>query len=186
VLKYLQKHFKPATASVVVDNTAQAEHNEEVVTMVDGTETLDAANASANVDVAALQSAVASLTEQLTAKDTLIASLTAQVDAAHEFKAAAEKAAAEARVAARTSKLTALVGNVQAASLQAATASMDEASFEAVVSALSLKTTVEANSAEFSEVGVDGNADAAKLVAEANGSRVMDYLKTISHENQAQ
>lgn len=140
--------------------------------------------------VTALTATVTSLTEQVAAnaaalaeKDATIAALTAQVEAAVEFKAAQEKAAAEAKIAARNSKLVEVVGTDAAAGLMAATASLDDTAFDAVVNAMSVKAKVEATAPAFKEVGVEGTADASKVSAEAgSGNRVMDYLKNVTHE----
>lgn len=144
--------------------------------------------ASMNGQVTALEATVSALTEQLNGKvaeladkDSKIAELTALVEAATEFKAAQEKAAAEAKVAARTAKLAEVVGTEQATSLQAALATLDDAAFEVAVGAMSNKLNTEAKSAAFNEVGVEGSTDAVALAAETSGSRVMDYLKTIDH-----
>jgi hypothetical protein len=136
--------------------------------------------------VAALTATVTSLTEQLAdnvtaiaARDSKIAELTALVEAATEFKAAQEKAAAEAKVVARVTKLTEMVGTEQAASLQAATAALDDTAFDAVVSALSVKQKVEAANPAFKEVGAEGTTDQAKLTAEVIGGKTGDYLQAI-------
>lgn len=168
----------------------------EVVEPTEGTEMATELNkveadkaAAMALDLDGLRTAVAAMTEQLaanatelSAKDDKIAELSALVAAATEFKAAQEKIAAEAKVAARVSKLANVVGDEQAASLQAATAALDDAAFDAVVSAMTSKATTEAASPAFKEVGVEGAADAQKLAAEGSGSRVMDYLKTVTHD----
>ena len=181
MLKHLQKYFtgdKPGTPTLVAETL-----NKGVDMAVEKQEGTVAA--TAEVDVAALQTAVASLTEQLAAKDTQIAELSALVEAAAEYKAAQEQAVAEAKVAARSAKLTDVVGTEQAAGLLAATSMLDEASFEAVVTAMSFKMKAEASSPMFKEVGVEGQANTEKLVTEAKSNRVMDYLKSIAKENQA-
>lgn len=133
--------------------------------------------------VAALTATVTSLTEQLAAKVDEVAALTAQVEAAVEFKAAQAAAAAEAKAATRLAALVGAVGTVAATGLMAATASMEDAAFDAVLAAVSLKTQAETAAPAFKEVGVEGNADATKLSAEAvSGNRVLDYLKTVKHE----
>lgn len=173
---------------------AETQH-EGVVEMTTDVTTEAVASVVEGVDAnahAALEATVGSLTEQLAAtvsalaeRDAKIAELQAQVDAAVEFKAAQAKAAAEAKVAARTAALADLVGTEQASVLQVALASLDDAAFDVALAAMSSKVKVEEKSEAFKEVGVEGSTDATKLAAEANGSRVMDYLKTIATENQA-
>jgi len=174
-------------------DTAQAETTQEgIEPMADAVTEVASAGASLTDQVVALQATVTALTDQLNgkvaelaSKDSKIAELTALVDAATEFKAAQEKAAAEAKVVARTAKLAEVVGTEQATSLQAALASLDDAAFDVAVGAMSNKMKTEETSAAFKEVGVEGSTDAVKLVADASGSRVMDYLKTIKHDNQS-
>ena len=144
----------------------------------------EAANVAA-LDVKGLQDAVVSMTSLVAEKNARIAELEAIVAAATEFKAAQEKAAAEAKIAARNAALVDVVGTEQAASLQVALASLDDASFAVAVGALSNKMKVEEASPEFKEVGVEGTTDAAALAAEAQGNRVMDYLKVIAQENKS-
>lgn len=141
-------------------------------------------NATLKETVAALTTQLADTATVLADKDAKIAELSGLVEAAHEFKAAQAKAAAEAKVAARTAKLAEVIGNEQASTLQVALASLDDAAFDVAVAAMSNKLKVEEANPAFKEVGVDGSADATKLAAETSGSRVMDYLKTIKHDNQ--
>jgi len=166
---------------------AKAESTQEGIdTMADATNDNASLSAEHENQVAALQATVAALTEQLNGKaaeladkDSKIAELTALVEAATEFKAAQEKAAAEAKVVARTAKLADVVGTEQAASLQAALASLDDAAFDVAVGAMSNKLKTEENSTAFKEVGVEGSADATKLAAEAYGGKTADYLQAI-------
>jgi hypothetical protein len=167
---------------------AQAESQTEGVEMTDVTTDANASTVSPELaeQFAALQATVASMTEQLAInavamadKDSKIAELSAQVEAAVEFKASQAKIAAEAKVAARAAKLAEFVGDEQAASLQAATASLDDAAFDAVASAMSLKFKVEAKSDAFKEVGAEGATDQTKLNAEVIGGKTADYLQAI-------
>jgi hypothetical protein len=155
----------------------QAEQKQEEVEMT--TNVAEGAVAHAEVDVAALQGAVTSLTELLAEKDAKIAELSALVEAATEFKAAQEKAAAEAKAAARNAALVEVVGTEQAASLMAATAAMDDAAFDAVLSAMSFKAKTEAESPAFKEVGAEGATDQTKLAQEVYGGKTADYLQAI-------
>jgi len=173
-------------ADMAVELT-QAE-KEHAMLMASDLNGLRDAVASMHGQVTTLEATITALTEQLNgnvaelaAKDSKIAELTAMVNAATEFKAAQEKAAAEAKVAARTAKLAEVVGTEQATSLQAALATLDDAAFDVAVGAMSNKLKTEATSAAFKEVGVEGSTDTVALAAETSGSRVMDYLKTIDH-----
>lgn len=179
MLKHLQKFF--AGDNPVAD--AQASNPQEDVVMTDVTQSSGAP--SAEVDVA-LKDVVASLTEQLTAANQKIAELTAVVDAAAEFNAAQAKLAADAKAAARMAKLVDVVGTDAAANLMAVTASMEDSAFEAVVAAMSLKASKEATDPAFKEVGVEGAADPVKLAQEAQGNRMVDYLRTVVKETKAQ
>ncbi len=163
---------------------AQADNQtEEKVEMTKGTNEGLGLAAEMTDTVAALTATVSALTEQLAAKVGEVAALTAQVEAAVEFKAAQAAAAAEAKAAARLAALVGAVGTEAASGLMAATASMEDTAFDAVLAAVSLKTVAESASPAFKEVGVEGNADASKLSAEAvSGNRVLDYLKTVKHE----
>jgi hypothetical protein len=153
---------------------AQAETQEETPTM-DVTETTSAPVAETPaVDVAGLQAALASKTAELAEAQAKIAELTADVAAAVEFNAAREKAAAEAKAAARKEKIVAAVGTDKAASLLAATEKMEDGAFDAVMAALTTTQTVEAKTDLFKEVGVDAEADTSTLTTSAG--RVMDYL----------
>lgn len=174
MIKQLQKYFKPAEAV----NPALAEQQKEDVTM-----TTEVTNA--NTELAAMQATVESLTEQLARALTENAELTALVEAATEFKTTQEKAAVELKIATRTSRLETLVGTEQTANLQGIIATMDDAGFEAIATAMSFKANTEAASAAFTETGVDGNADATQVTADAQSNRVKDYLKAITKETQA-
>lgn len=135
------------------------------------------------LDVAGMRDAIASLTADVAAKDAKIAELSAIVEAAKEFEAAQVKAAAEAKTAARVAALVAVVGTEQAASLQAATASMDDAAFDTVVGAISATRKVESAMPAFKEVGVEGSTDQTKLAAEVTGNATLNYLQTLIKNN---
>lgn len=166
---------------------AQADNKQEETVEMTTVATTEGAGLAVEMadPTAALTATVAALTAELADKDSKIAELTAVVAAAAEFQAAQAQAAALAKIAARTEKLAGAVGTEQAAVLQTALASLDDAAFDVAVNAMSSKLKVEAQSPAFTEVGVEGSADATKLAAEASGSRVMDYLKSIKHDTQS-
>lgn len=108
-----------------------------------------------------------------------VAELKAALDAANAALAAAEvekidaEAAAEAqRLAARKEKVEAAIGTEKAAGLLAATENLDDAAFEAVVSALAGSIEAEAKTSLFKETGVAAEADAAQ-VEESETMRIL-------------
>lgn len=163
----------------IAGGTAKAETIEGVVEMTEAV-----INEGAVAEAADLQSTVVALTAAVAEKDAKIAELTALVEAAVEFKAAQELAAAEAKVAARVEKLVALVGTEQAASLNAATAALDDNAFAAMTAAMGFKLKAETETPAFKEVGAEGNTDQAKLAAEVYGGKTGDYLQTLIKTNQ--
>lgn len=89
------------------------------------------------------------------------------------MKATAETAVVDAetmRKNARLAKITEAIGTANADALMAATEALDDAAFDAVVSALNGKAVAEAASELFTEVGASVEADAAKIVAEESGT----------------
>jgi hypothetical protein len=155
----------------------QAETVKEVETMEDkdnGGAALASADTNAGVDVAGLQASLASLTAELAGANDKIAELTAFAEAATEFQAAQAKAALDAKTAVRKLAVVEAVGTVKADALMAATASLEDGAFNAVMAAMKTTTDTEAETALFKEVGVDATADTSKLAADSNP--VMDYL----------
>ena len=118
-------------------------------------ETADAAHAETKQ---ALEQALAQIEELKQFADVVVA----------EKAVAAEKAEALC-LAARQEKITAAVGDARAPALMAATSSMDDIAFDAIVSALKVTGEAEAESALFKEVGAAAEVDAAKIV-ETNGT----------------
>lgn len=158
----------PATAPV-------AETEKEDVTM-DVKETGDAALAAAEtnaVEVAGLTASLATAVAALADSHTKIAELSALVAAATEFQAAQATAALATKQAARKLAVEVAVGTAKADALYAATASLEDAAFDAVMAAMATTATAEANTQLFNEVGVDAEASASKL---ADSNPVMDYL----------
>lgn len=156
-------------------DTAKAEDTEKDVTMdaLDTGAVTPAADANA-VDVAALQASLATAVSELADAQTKIAELSGLVAAATEFAAAKDKAALEAKLSARKAKVTAALGTAKADAFMAATASMEDTAFDAVMSAMATTAATEADTALFKDVGVDAEVDQTKVSAETNG--VMDYL----------
>jgi GTP cyclohydrolase III len=84
------------------------------------------------------------------------------------------------KLAARKEKVVASLGTERADALLKVTEGMDDAAFEAVVSALGVSAAVEAASPLFKEVGVDAKADATKVREESarnEDSQAKKYAK---------
>lgn len=168
----------PAQAETLIEGVV--EMTDAVI--IEGTIAADSIDKMA--DASGLQDTVNSLAEQLTAANEKIAELSALVEAAVEFKAAQELAAAEAKVSARVEALIAIVGTEQAASLHAATAALDDNAFAAMTAAMTFKQNAEAATPAFKEVGAEGSTDQAKLAAEVYGGKTGDYLQNLIATNQ--
>jgi len=101
---------------------------------------------------------VAELKTKLEAANSVIA-------AAEQAKAIAEKQALETKMAARKEKIVAAIGTEKADGLMLATEALDDAAFNAVLSALAGSVEAEASTEMFKEVGVDAKAEAPKTDA---------------------
>lgn len=88
-------------------------------------------------------------------------------------KEAAEAAALAAKLNARKEKVLAAVGTERADALLQVTEEMDDAAFDAVLSAIGLGAKAEAESQMFNEVGVAAEADAAKVVDESPEMKIL-------------
>lgn len=127
-----------------------------------------------------LEAAVASLTADLSAATAKVAELQATLDAASaqlataaDAKAKAEADAKATKLEARKSKLVEVVGETRAAAFLAVADTLDDASFEAMTSALKGTMVDEAGKPLFNEVGVDANADTTKLGAETPEMKIL-------------
>lgn len=72
------------------------------------------------------------------------------------------------RMDARKEKIVMSIGTAKADALMAATESLDDAAFEAIVGAMAVSFETEANTAMFKEVGVTAEAEAALVVEESS------------------
>lgn len=135
-----------------------------------------AAPDAGTVDVAGLEATVAALTSQLAEANNRNAELTELVAQATEFQASLVKQAAEAKTASRLASLVTVMGDAQAATMNASLASLSDEAFNGVLASLGAKSVAEASTPLFTEVGVDGEVDDKKLADETKGSGVMDYL----------
>lgn len=96
--------------------------------------------------------------------DGQVAELKKQVEALVAEKAAMITEAAEKKLSARKEKIVAAIGTTKAEGVMAATKDLDDASFEAIVSALTTSVDAEAKSEMFTETGASAEADASKVV----------------------
>jgi hypothetical protein len=95
---------------------------------------------------------------------------------AEAAEAAAAQAAAEAAAAklnARKEKIVAAVGTERADALMAATQALDDAAFDAIVSAMSLSVQIEAKTGMFAEVGATADANAAAPIEESPEMKIL-------------
>ena len=177
--EYLKKVFaspeKELAQSLqnVAASTAQAISQEGTMTTQEGQANLAADNTTAElvaqlevatVSLAAAQDTIANLTAEYATVKAAMTSLAAE-------KAALLADAEAAKFAARKDKVVATVGTAKADAIMAATAVLDDASFNAVVSAFAASFEQEKNSAMFNEVGVNlevapaDEEDVAKRIA---------------------
>lgn len=146
---------------------------------------------AAAADLSAIQAELTEALSQVTTANELIAEMTeahaaevanlkAEIEAAKAALDAIEAEKAEmiakaeaAKLAARKEKVVAAIGTEKAEGLMAATGHLDDAAFEAVVSALAGSVEAEASSDLFKEVGVDAEVDAAKVVEESEEMKLL-------------
>lgn len=164
---------------------AEAATTETLAASPEALETLrieyDAFRVATEADTAelrtALEAAIATVGEVEASRNELATKLAA-IETAN---AVAAEAAVVAAANSRKTKLEAAVGTERAPALFMATESMSDASFEAVLTALTTTAAVEAKSALFTEQGVEADVDAAKI-AEAAPSKEMLILKSMFAE----
>lgn len=124
-----------------------------------------------NEQLAAANEALASNAVAMKEMGEKLAEMSAKFDAAQTALAAveAEKAAmlaeaTEKKLSARKEKIVASIGTAKAEGVMAATKDLDDAQFEAIVSALATSIDAEAKSEMFTETGASAEADASKIV----------------------
>jgi chromosome segregation ATPase len=159
MLKHLQKFFAGSPAQP----SASAEQQEEVVDMTTQTE---ATASAADTKIAELSASLATATDAIAANETKLSEVLAQLEAAHATLAAIESdkasliaKAVEAKNLTRKEKVEATLGTDKAESVLAATASLDDAAFDAVLSAFSANFEAEANSPSFQEKGITADKE---------------------------
>jgi hypothetical protein len=171
---------------------AQADIEKEVVNMTTATEQPIAADFASTDASADLVAQLATSTSALTELQAAFAELTtkfeeAQADLAvveNEKKELATKAE-EARLVARKEKIVAAVGTSQADALMAAVGGLEDAQFNAVVSAMATSREAEANTEAFQEIGVSANADASKVAVEKSAleAKLEEKYRASQHSN---
>jgi chaperonin cofactor prefoldin len=127
---------------------------------------------------ASLEAAFTELTSNFESAQTALAAVEA------EKKELATKAE-EARLVARKEKIVAAVGTSQADALMAAVGGLEDAQFNAVVSAMATSREAEANTEAFQEVGVSGHADASKVAVEKSAleAKLEEKYRASQHSN---
>jgi hypothetical protein len=154
--EYLKKVF--AGSEQETAPAAQAiSQEEDVMTKQEGQ-----TNLAADINTAELVAQLAVATTSLSAAQATVTSMAAELEAvkAAMTSLASEKAslladAQAAKFAARKDKVVATVGTAKADAIMAATAVLDDASFEAVVSALAASFEQEKKTVMFNEVGAN-------------------------------
>jgi hypothetical protein len=129
-----------------------------------GTE--DTAVAKLTADLAEAVAALSAVTVSFEAAQAALNALTAE-------KAELAVKAEAAKFVARKEKVVSAIGSEKADGLMLATQSLDDAAFDAVVSALAGSVDVEASQGLFTEVGVSANADTTKIVAESPEMKIL-------------
>lgn len=128
-----------------------------------------------------LEDGVAKLSAELATAVAALAEMTANFEAAQAALNAltAEKAelavkAEAVKFTARKEKVVSAIGTEKADGLMLATQGLDDAAFEAVVSALAGSVDAEAKTGLFTEVGVAAEADTAKIVVESPEMKIIN------------
>jgi hypothetical protein len=169
MLKHLQKFFQPA----------QAETQEEVVTTM--TTEKDQVALATDTPTAELTAQLGTVTEAMTALQAQFAELYTKYVAAEAALAASADAqaalvaAAEAKVqAARTEKLSAIMGDVKGPQMAASLKTLDDTAFETVVSGYAASYEAEEKSEMFVEKGVSAEA----LVVDEKPTHFNTFIKS--------
>lgn len=162
-------------------NSAAAEHTEEAANMATKE---GQAEMAAETETAELQALLESATTTLATTQGKLAEMSALYETAQaslkelaDAKAALVADAAQKRMDARKEKVVASVGTARADALLAATESLDDSAFEAVVSAMAGSFEAEAKTDAFKEVGVTAPEDKAAVASEPQESEESKLLK---------
>lgn len=119
----------------------------------------DAFKATAEAQHTELAAALETALNAVKEADAKVAEMQAALDAVAEEQEKALKAAEEAKASARKQKVEAAVGTEKAPALLTATNELDDAAFDAVVSALSMAVDTESKSKMFTEKGAAAEVD---------------------------
>jgi len=151
-----------------------------VVEMVTHTFEAPADAASYHAVVTELTLATSKLGETSTELATALANLatvTSELEAMKAAKAKAEADALAAKMAQRKAAIVEALGTERADAFMVATEAMPDAQFETVMAAMNASVVAEASKPEFSEVGVDAQADLEALQAEAASNGTLAILQ---------
>lgn len=138
---------------------------------------LDAFKATAVAEATELSTALTTALTAVAAADAKVAEAEAQVAALTTQLADFKTQAEAAKLTARKEKIVAAVGTERADALMEATKDTPDASFEAVVAALTVSTALEAKSKMFTAQGADGTQADAGQTADAVESETMKIVK---------
>lgn len=127
---------------------------------------LDAIKAEFGVQLDAANAALAELTGKYEVATAQLAAIAAE-------KAELVANAAAAKLAARKEKIVAAIGTEKSDALMTATEGLDDAQFNAVVSAMAGSVEAEAKTDLFKEVGVTADADASKVTEESAEMQIL-------------
>lgn len=159
-------------------NTASADNKEGAETMAtkEGQTEMAAENKTAE-----LQALLESATTTLSATQSKLSEMTALYESAksslkgfEDANAALVAEANQKRLDARRAKVEASVGTSKAPALLAATESLDDAAFEAIVSAMSTNLDAEASTESFKEVGSSAPEDKTLYVPVKEGEETLE------------
>jgi hypothetical protein len=142
---------------------------QEEVEMVEPKTEQPQAAVTNTAELSALAAQLASQSEALLAVQTQFAELSSKYEEAQASLSAVEQAkenliidAKAKQLASRKAKVEAAIGTAKAPSLLAATETLDDVSFEAIVTSLATSLEDEAKTKMFVETGVAGEADAVE------------------------
>lgn len=158
MLKSIQKFFQQANADNKEVVMKQETKVQPEMTVVNDTADLSAQLASATEAMSAIEAKFAEMSAKYEVAQAALAVIEAD-------KASLVAEAAAKRLASRTEAITMAVGTAKAASLLAATSSLDDTQFNAIVSAMATSFDAEAKSPLFQEKGVAATADAPEVDA---------------------
>ncbi len=152
MLKNLQKFFNKEEVQVEMTTETQVEATQAVMPEV---EAMAAELSELKASFAQVSETLAATQEQLATAQKSLEEANASLAAVNQAKADADATALQAKMDARLTKLQEAVGDVKADALMAATKEMNDEAFEAVAADLVANMDAEAQSAQFTETGVD-------------------------------